>query len=238
MFYNHFKNLFDQSTPSRRLFTRNIILAWMFYLSSFASVKLKPENSLGLVFLVITLITTLININFIYLISKFKRAYMYYMLVGIGGLSALLVLYIGAFEMIGLNIRSLIVFWSLFILSALLSIWLNYNELDANLFVKNTIRKNSFYFWDIEFDIHAGTNNKNKFLANLVRNVMAPFAPVFGIMIARNLQGEQEWSIIGIMMLTIAVIISMGYSKFIALGFGLLKLQRKLEANIQIINLE
>jgi hypothetical protein len=234
MFYSYFKNLFNKIDPLKRLFVQNIVLALIFCLLSIATLNLKLGVVLNGFILFLTLMSVVINLLFIYVILKTKRVHLFYLLVAIGGFSILLVLFISAIEMIGWDKDSLIAFCGLFIVSDVVLIYIHYKALRDDFMQQNIRLKKSKYTWNVTLDIYADTNKKYGNLINLVRTIIAPFAPAVGIAISRNLGGQQEWLVQGFLMLSLALILNAGYLKYLVMGFKFWSWQKMLSSEIEI----
>jgi hypothetical protein len=234
MFYKQIKKTFDEIDPVKRPFVRNIVLVWLFCFLAIASVNLQLNSSIKGLLIISGLSVSILNVLFGFLISRIKYAYLYYSFIVTGGLGALSVLFIGAFEMIAWRNGSLSVFWILFAGSGLLLLYIYYISIDRQILKNYALYKKPTYIWKIEKDVYATTNKKYSFILNLVRIFVVPFAPALGIALSRNFQGEQEWLIIGFMMLLLALIISAGYIRFFALSLKLLRWSRVLGTNIEI----
>jgi hypothetical protein len=234
MFYNYFKNLFDQAGSIKKIFIRNIILSWMFCFFSLASINLKPDKPSSSVFFDVTLFSTILNFLFIYIVSRARRAKIYYLLIGLGGLSGLIVLHVTIFNLMGWKYSFLFYYLTIFCISLLTTIWLNYKTFDDKLIINNIKKKKSTSLWNIEIDIHSDSNKKYNLVVNLTRNFIAPFAPLFGVFVARNFDGEQEWIIIGFIILFLVIIMSGGYLKFLALGIKIFDLEKKTNSEVYL----
>jgi len=206
----------------------------MFCFFSLASINLKPEKPSSSIFLDFTLLSTILNFLFIYIVSRERRANIYYLLIGLGGLFGLIVLHVTIFNLMGWKYSFLFYYLTIFFASLVATIWLNYKAFDDKLIINNIKKKNSTSLWNMEIDIHSDSNKKYNLLVSLTRNFIAPFAPLFGVFVARNFNGEQEWLIIGFIILFLVIIMSGGYLKFIALGFKIFDLEKRTNSEIYL----
>ena len=161
----------------------------MFCLLILAVVHLKPENDLDGLLLFLTFTAIITNLAFMIAIQKYKIIYLYYLFWGVGGLYSPVILFIGAFEMVGRNNYSPGIFWSIFFTGFIVLIYIYNKGFDGEFLRTNLTSNNSKYSWDINLDINANENRQHDGFVNFIRLIIAPFAPVLGMTISRNFDG-------------------------------------------------
>lgn len=229
----HSKNLFERIKPTKRLFIVNIELSWLFCLLAIGTRYVRDTNLANTV-LLFALLGSIINMLFAYVIQKNDQAHLFYFLVASGGLSVISITYISAFGMIGWDISTLLIFWRLFIPCVMILMYIYYKELSDEFLKKNAKVENSKYLWDPGFDIYAQANAKYGKPANLIRNVIGPFAPALGMAFSRNYQGQQEAQILGLVMMSMGLMLNVGYIRHFVLGLKFLDWQKKFKSKIVI----
>jgi len=240
MFYKQIKDAFEQIDAIYRPFARNIGLVWLFCVLVVAGLDSTEvnSNSFGLHF-GLAIVGTVINLISMYWMATFRRVYFYYLLNFIGFIFCLSSLMIGAFELIGWSnyFASQGIIWGLFSLSTLFLLY-TYNISISDDFLKKYVgaTKLAKYQWDINRDIFAEANKNHGIFLKLLRYFVAPIAPAFGMVLSRNLQGEQELIALGLMILFLSVILFSGYLKFFVLACKVYYWQKKTDAEIEIVD--
>ena len=220
MFSKRIKNPLDQVEPVKRPFARNVGLTIVFFLIALLGVNMKHIGSFLIIFLKLLLISFFLNTFFINLVQNYKRTDLFYMLISIGGMLSLTSLFIAALTLIGLNGISLLGLLCLYIVSAWALVRIYYKFWNTERLSRRIVsREGSLMFWDLDFDLSEDVKYSNASpINNIVRNILLPFAPAVGMALSRNLEGEQEWLIIGILALLLALNISTLFLKYFALG--------------------
>jgi hypothetical protein len=83
--------------------------------------------------------------------------------------------------------------------------YIYYIGLKVELLEKNVITKESKFVWRASYDIYADANKKYGRITNLIRNILAPFAPAAGMAFSRNSYVRQEAFVLGLVMLLLGL---------------------------------
>jgi hypothetical protein len=199
-------------------------------------VHLKPESDLDGLLLFLTFTAIITNLAFMIVIQKYKRIYLYYLFWGLGALYSPVILIIGAFEMVGMNNFSPAIFGSIFLISFIVLIYIYSKGFDGEFLLSNLTSNHSKYSWDINIDVNAKENRQNEGFVNFIRLIIAPFAPVLGMTISRNFDGQQEWFFNGLILLILALVVYSGMLKYCVLGFKFLFWQKSFKSNIDLVS--
>ena len=226
--------MFEKIGSIKKPFAVNVVLSWVFCLLSIGTVNMKPGANLTLVFVLLAFSASVVNVLFYYIIQKTRRAYLYYLFVACGGVVTLSIAYICAFEIIDGNAISFITFWGLFIMSLVVMMYIFYNGLNSEIFGRKLVARGGNHKWSASFDVCAEANVKYGRLTNLIRNILAPFAPALGMAFSRNFEGQRELVVLGFVMLSLGLIMSFGYLKHFMLGLKFLYWQKTNQLEIEI----
>jgi len=206
----------------------------MYFLLTTASVNRLSEHESDMTFFLSAIFATTVNYSMMILVMKQRIAYLYYVLLGGGGFCSLLVLYVGAFEMMSLSSGMKLIIWISVATSVFFSIFLSLRVSNSQNLEKYIQRKDKDTYWNIEYDVYKKTNQEHGLLYGILRSAIVPFAPLVGVLISRNLPEDSGSFVVGAGMFFIAAIGSLAYIKFITLGLNLLHLQKEYNVDLKL----